>query len=252
MKQFRNIRRGLAALFAIVLVIAMAGSTVYAADGAAQKASYPEFKYKVKHYDRYVSELPDSDQLSMEKAAVACAKYIYDMYGEDGDGNTMWLTYSSRAETWGGRVTKSGDKVEKGTIIFSFHIDAIEGKRICILDMRDTGAGLPEKSMTREKEEKLQKKTPDNLDSFKKLANEYAQKHFYDDKVESLDYIGLNCADVTREDGDYYYYRETHLRFLATDSTGRESEIKIVMETGKLKAIIKYVSDEEKMRPGIR
>ncbi len=46
-------RRGFAALFAIVLIIALAGSTVYATEGAAQKASYPDFKYTVKHNNKY-------------------------------------------------------------------------------------------------------------------------------------------------------------------------------------------------------
>ncbi len=228
-------RRGFAALFAIVLIIALTGSTVYAADGAPKKAGYPDFKYTVKHNNRDNAELPD---LSIEKAAEAGAKYIYDIYGEDVSGHKLWMSYMSARNQWAGRVTKSDSKLERGTIIFSFIIDAEHGKRIRMYDMRDseTEASLPEKSMTGKELSKFLATIPDNMEEYKKLASEFAQKHFYDDKVASLEYKGVSRGGIIVEidpDG-VYYYKVTRIIFVATDSTGREAEIVFDMDTGKL------------------
>ncbi len=245
MKQFRNIRRSFAALFAIVLIIALAGSTAY----AAEKASYPDFKYAVSHMTRYHSDLPDSDMLSMDKAAEAGAKYIYDLYGEKGDGNAMWMSYMSFRNQWAGRVTKADSELKAGNIIFSFIIDAENGKRIRIYDMRGIGADKQERSMTGEELAKFKAKIPDKIDEYKKLAAESAQKHFYDDKVASLDYYGvgpMNMNIIEIEPTRDYYYTEMCVRFIATDSAGRASEIAISMDTGKLREISAYTSEEEK------
>ena len=245
-------RRGFAALFAIVLIIALAGSTVYAADGAAQKVSYPDFKYTVKHFNRDQPDLPDSDQLSIEKAAEAGARYIYDLYGENGDGNTIWMSYSPRANVWNGRVTKTGNELKAGTVIFSISIDAAKGKRLFMFDMRGIGTDQPEKSMSGEDASRLKQQTPKDLEKYQQLAMEYARKHFNDAEVASLDYNGMGLMDfgarINLDFGspDVTYYTQKVIFFVAADTTGRDSEITIDMETGKLCKIEEYISDEEK------
>ena len=259
MKQrFRNItdmsvkRRGFAAMFAIVLIIALAGSTVYAADGAAQKVSYPDFKYTVAHFTKYDSDLPGSDMLSMDKAAEKCAQYIYDMYGENGDGNTLWMRYMNGNNSWGCLVAKTGSEPERDNFLFSVFIDAGNGQRNNILDMRDTDSNLPKKSITDFEVAERNKKAPADLEKYEKLALEVARKHFYDSKVVSVNYHSMGIASSSggavtfvSYSGRVYEYKETLLSFVATDTKGRESEITIVMETGKLREIYDYVSDEE-------
>jgi beta-lactamase regulating signal transducer with metallopeptidase domain len=260
MKQrFRNItdmsakRRGVVVLFAIVLIIALAGSAVYAAEGVPLPTKYPDFNYALYNAATTGDGSPEEGLLSIEEAAELSAEYIYDIFGESIDGHAVWMSYMPSRKQWGGRVTEAESKLERGAIIFSFIIDAGEGKRIRILDMREPATDLPEKRMTKEEISKLERITsdgrveyelpPDGLDEYEKLAMEAARKHFYDDEVASLNYHGMQPAIIGTNEADVSWYKETILSFVATDTTGREAEIRIVMETGKLKEIGAHTND---------
>ncbi len=251
MKQrFKNItdtstkRRGVAALFAIVLIIALAGSTVYAAED--MQASYPDFDYTVVDNTAEGQDSPDSDMLSLDEAAEMAARYIYDIYGESIDGYAIWISFQGDRGHWAGRVTTSESRLVADEIVFSFTIDAASGKRIRIIDMRAEDTDLPDKTMTREEISKLDKQVPDNLAEFEQLAYEYAEKHFYDDEVASLNYNGMQIESAGRESAGVFKYKETLLSFVAADTTGRDAEIIIVMETNRLAEISDYVSEAER------
>jgi hypothetical protein len=264
-------------LFTIVLIITLAGSTVYAAEGVSMPssstvqptevssppASYPDFNFTVHDITSENSSPPDDDMLSINEAAEAGAKYMYDIYGESAGGHALWMSYMSGRNQWAGRVTELSARLKaggdtRGMVIFSFIIDAGSGTRIRILDMRETD--LPEEnSITFAEILDLKNKTPDDLEKFEQLAEEAAKKHFYDDKLVSLDYNGivgvasgggvLKSSNIGTARGRTLErvidYQEMILSFVVTDTSGREVEITIGTETKTVKEIADYISEAE-------
>ncbi len=179
----------------------------------------------------------------MDKAAEKCAQYIYDMYGENGDGNTLWMRYMNGNNSWGCLVAKTGSEPERDNFLFSVFIDAGNGQRNNILDMRDTDSNLPKKSITDFEVAERNKKAPADLEKYEKLALEVARKHFYDSKVVSVNYHSMGIASSSggavtfvSYSGRVYEYKETLLSFVATDTKGRESEIIFPQGSGVIAA----------------
>ncbi len=231
-------------------------------------------------------ERENADALSVDKAAELGAQYINDVFEEDITGRTVRLnlSYSGRSSaegeivqyTWSGRVTESEQALNDGQYIYDFELDAVSGERISVEIQQkrmtreeeeafenagideymprayyDAGENnLPEKTITREEMERLPEAMPDiNLEPYEQLAQEFAQRHFHNTKVADVTFddirVNITGRNVATND---YKYNYTTLSFIASDETGREAEVTLIMETEKLIGIQAVVETRNRTR----
>jgi len=203
--------------------------------------------------------------LSPEKAVELGARYIWEVFGEDIDGKAVDIgftipTATSRAH-WVGWVWESDwERHDLGATrprhSFKFIIDALTGERISIHDIRsDRGnSHLPERTMTMDQLFEREDTIPENIEMYTELAREFAQKHFNLTEVTEVVYDNMRF-EVTERGNRYernnavVTYRETLLRFTATDERGRSALLTISMDTHRLHDLTTQRND---VVPGIQ
>ncbi len=223
---------------------------------------------------------PKTGAMPYEEAAQIGAEYIYDLFGESIDGKTVEMLYSSpefssRAH-WHGTVANSAEdlklpddivfELEEGSTVaaggfaretlYDFSIDAVTGERISIYSHFDTplannlGEG---KSYSRSpvELEAMQYEAPANVSEYAEAARAFAQKHFNQTRVVSVEFvrISLNPGDRKAAVAHAKAYQEAYeedknkpfnftlydagrsITFNVTDDTGRAALVSVYMDT---------------------
>jgi len=209
---------------------------------------YPFPEFYLHHISVGVEMSPNA--LLPEDAAEIGAKYIWEMFGVDISGTSMYIRYNSFPTStrihWSGTVVvPSGSPFPEyyRDTWFSFAIDAMTGERIEIRDYRLDEIEVFGESVSGGNYEQL-------IEIFTQIATNYAVRHFNFSEIESMSYEGMNSIENHRvyfqdEDGDQHFNitgepcchlfnGETLLNFTAVDSVGRSANLAISMETERL------------------
>jgi hypothetical protein len=183
---------------------------------------------------------PSADALSPEEAADLGARYIWDVTGESIDGKFVSMFYShapsSTRAYWHGQVGDSAGATEVNDVSYSFTICAVSGERIGI-DIWDVLINGMEEG--REIRELVLQGLESIIDDAQlaisaQSAREYAQRHFNNTVVVSVEFQKATPNAVGRDASENAYFTDYLLIFTVTDNTGREADVRIFMESGQL------------------
>jgi len=106
-------------------------------------------------------------------------------------------------------------------------LDKPDQYRIALKDLPDISAEIPE-----------------NLDEFKQLASDYAQKHFNRSKVADTVFKSMSILPIARDkDRLTVIFKDKSFLFIVTDDAGREAEVVVSSETGRLLSIDTMAND---------
>ena len=203
------------------------------------------------------SAVPGINALHPEAAAKIGAQYIWDMFGVSIDGTTVLMWYfnhpSATRTRWVGIVSDaSSDNSSQGnyypTTLFTFHLDAITGKRINISfegnlgetseEARAALAELFSRIDGRATEEMVEIRSggppPAQLDEYAEVAKEFAQRHFTASEVVSVEFRGVNALTFELNESGNLVATNRQLLFEVTDSTGRIADVAIAEATRTL------------------
>ena len=185
--------------------------------------------------------------LSPEAAAMIGAQYIWEMFRESIDGKTVEMSYlvwpSHSRVYWRGRIADSRQDLENWYESFRFTIDAVTGERIGISQSAVVAFGENdptltqlELSMSRDSRFDLLLE-PYQLEEFTQMAWNFAEKHFNNSSVISVEFFRSHPARFGRDDAENMITTEYALRFFAVDDTNREADIMISVNREQLWSI---------------
>ena len=189
-----------------------------------------------------------ANTISPEEAAELGAQYIWDIFEASIDGKTVEMVYtsfpSSTRNYWHGSVTY-GTEIRTGTyfefdaeteiyeeteyeievpkILFSFSLDAVTGER---MDITQSFAYHWELGLVLDFDETMEliKKYDAMSGEFLPIAEKYAQKHFNNTAVISVEFEHSSVISET----------QANMSFIATDETGREAKVLIDIHSRQL------------------
>ena len=216
--------------------------------------------------------LPGINALTPDEAAEIGAEYIWDMLGKSIDGKTVRMLYtanpSSARAYWHGWVSDTMENLiptdrENFDLQCGFTICAVSGERIDIDNWKPTDNAFDKRmqeissklrvaliELSREESEKLFEQRnahqpPERLAVYAQIAERYAAKHFNKTEVASSqvwEYNSFGSFDLD-ENGRIIIVPAQTITFIVTDSTGREAEVGINMETEELLRITTQQND---------
>ena len=205
----------------ITAVTAPATITAPEESVALEGYQMPSITVYEKLHDEQQAQNKNINALTPEEAAEIGAKYIWEMLGEDIDGKIVEMVYfsfpSSTRAYWQGTVADSKAELENFDAQYQFEIDAISGERVGISRFANVNRYSEVRILPMEEVAKLIEKYSAQSDEFMPIAEEYAQRHFNNTKVENIEFTfaGSRIVGVA------------HITFTAVDETGREAIITI-------------------------
>jgi len=215
---------------------------------------------------------PAINALTPEAAAEIGAQYIWHMFGESIDGQTVLMTYSCHPAMtrayWIGSVSEpeafllvnreislEERQQYNQSKIFTFSVDAITGEWIdiytnshwqemspkvmdALTERFNTGEGrLAEEAMARRYADALFHNASTGKyteDEYTEAAREIAQRHFTATEVASIELSCVNAIAYDLDEKGNPYIASLQLVYAVTDNTGRIADIAMVAATKQL------------------
>jgi len=176
-----------------------------------------------------------SGVISQEDAIEISRQYIMAVLEIDtaNDEITMKL-FEGNIPIWVGKVEHQH--------IISFTINASTGQWLVLQTQLPQDHNLPRQNITMEEYVAMSGATPQNIDSYLHLATEYAQRHFNQTELTSIEFVGKrpNRIPQTMATNNRINFFENLLRFDAVDSNGRKAMIEISYETQQLRMVTSF------------
>ena len=145
---------------------------------------FPEFSIDVPDG---IDEFMTPNTMSSDQAAAIISKYIWEMYGTDISGKTMFISLesfpSSTRTHWEGLVWSPHD-VYNMVIHYRFSIDSVSGERIAISPGDWFPSGYVGENISSGNHETL-------VAFYTEIARDLAERHFHFTTVESVSYEGM-------------------------------------------------------------
>ncbi|MDR0273605.1 MAG: hypothetical protein LBI27_09855, partial [Clostridiales bacterium] len=193
---------------------------------------------------------PSANALSADEAAEVGARYIWDGFGDSIDGKFVSLFYSHHPSGtrayWCGMVADSADAFANDRSLYWFTVCAISGEGIDIGQflVGDRESSLEIRELMMQGVISQEPVIDDTqLELSAKIASEYAQRHFSNSTVVSVELQRATPNAIDRDSDGNVFVTDYFLTFSITDSTGREAEVSILMESEQLGWIMTQHND---------
>ena len=219
----------------------------------------PSLSVYVSTRDWHHDASTNANALSAEEAAKLGAQYIAEMFGICLDGMVVEMAYTawpSQTRTlWSGTIANSMADIENQDMLFFFTLDAVTGERIDVNSLYGRGIRDPRDVDLTQEEMMLLRRgyfhttLPQQLDSYKQIAKDFAELHFQNTEVASIVFESAFPTLFERTAEGALTASSQILAFIVTDSTGREARVGFVAATGEL---IYVLTGHNDIVPGFR
>jgi hypothetical protein len=209
--------------------------------------------------DGAIDNQPRAGAMGYEKASQLGARYIWDMFGESIDGKAvemMYAAWTSNSKTyWNGYVYNSTADISKSSPLYNFMIDAVTGEWISVFRNNTTTESGKRKEITATEYEKLKNTPPPQVDELSAIARNFAQKHFKNAKVASVNFeevrlmvyrnsIPPRSADFNPDEAKIEIFEKgMTVTFKVVDDTGRTALVEVDMDSRRAFALDSTNSD---------